>query len=161
MKVTKSNRPSIDRQFAEGLTKHFPKGASWVIGQKKYSLTEILKLLERRIQTAQAVNTAKAAWRGAVEQENALIADTESILAAVRQSVAITFDGSPDALADLGISPRKERRALTSEELVLKAKRAEATRKARHTVGPRKRLQIKGNVVLNGVPSTPAANGTS
>src|SRR5262252_4764373 len=101
MKVTKSNRPSTDRQFAEGLTKHFPKGASWVIGQKKYSLTEILKLLERRIRAAQAVTTAKATWRGAIAQENALIADTESILAAVRQRVAITLDGSPDALADL------------------------------------------------------------
>ena len=157
MRNTKSNRTTSDRRFAEGLTKHFPKGASWVIGQKKYSLTEILKLLERRIRAAQAVTTAKATWRGAIEQENALIADTESILAAVRQSVAITFDGSPDALADLGISPRKERRALTSEELVLKAKRAEATRKARHTVGKRDRLKIKGNLV----PSTPAANGTS
>jgi hypothetical protein len=56
------------------------------------------------------------------------------------------FGTSPDVLGDFGMAPRKRPAPMTGEQLVVKSAKAKATRKARGTVGPKKRLRIKGNV---------------
>ena len=52
---------------------------------------------------------------------------------------------NPD-LVKFGLKPKKERRKLTGEERVRVTAKAKATREARHTLGPRAKAQIKGEV---------------
>src|SRR5215471_18464145 len=155
MKNSKNDRTARDNQLSEGLNKHTSKGTYWVIGQKKYPQATILDLLARRMASAQAIANAKAVWLAKRQEDEALEAETAKVLASVRQSLLVTYDGSPDVLADFGLSPRKEPRALTGGEIVLKATRAKATREARHTLGKRERRAIKGVVADLGPPNAP------
>ena len=154
---SKNDRKAKDLQLAEGLKKHTSKSTVWVIGQKKYDLATILGFLARRVNSAQVVANAKAAWQGKRQEDEVLEAETARILAALGQNLLVTFDGLPDVLADFGLSPRKAPRALTGEEMVLKAAKARATREARHTLGKRARQAIKGTTSDVGPPILPPA----
>jgi hypothetical protein len=137
-------RKSGDLQLIEGLSKHLEKSWAPVLAGKKYTRTQLVALLQRRVDAVNAVTTAKANWHVAQEHDAEVNAETIEIVDALKQTLLAMFGKSPDVLAALGLAPRKAPRALTAEELVLKAERARATRQARHTMGTRQKRAIQG-----------------
>jgi hypothetical protein len=133
-------------KLISGCTKHLEKGWSLTIAGKKPVLKDVLDLVQRRIDAVHAALTAKAAWKDARDHAQATNAETDPIVSAVRQNILTTFSGSSDTLADFGVAPKKERRLLAPEELVLRKAKASATREARHTTGKRKKQAIHGTV---------------
>jgi len=61
----------------------------------------------------------------------------------------------PTSLADFGLVPHKPRTAPTGEKMATAAARNRATRAARHTMGRRRKLAIKGSV------PTPVTDGSA
>jgi hypothetical protein len=155
MNTSKNSRKSINQQLIEGTQKHLEK--SWVMyfGGKKYTVHDIIDVLERRVDSAHACTTARAALHGAIKADDALNEQTATLVSAFRQSVLGMFITSPGALADFGLSPRREPRTLSLEEKALRAEKAKATRAARHTLGPRQRQAITGSVGDDVTPKSP------
>ena len=78
------------------------------------------------------VDVKKAEYQGAVEAERNTLAKTAQQADDIRQALLIFFRHKPEVLADLGLSPRKERKAMTGREMVAKAAKAKATREGHH-----------------------------
>ncbi len=77
------------------------------------------------------------------------------------------FGSEPDVLADFGLHP-KARAQPTVEAKTAAAAKRKATRAARHTTGPKKKLSVKGAVtgivvtpITSGQPVTTAPSGPS
>jgi hypothetical protein len=145
MKIASSIRKTTDLQLIEGTKKHLGKGWALYFAGKKFTASELADLLQRRVNAVYATTVAKAAWLAARGNEAELLDGTEAVVAAARQNLIAMFSGSQDALVDFGLTPRKERKALTAVEMVQKADKARATRAARHTMGSRQKEAIKGN----------------
>jgi hypothetical protein len=149
----------------EGLEKHLEKSWSTVLAGKKYTRTEVVALLQRRVDGVNAVMAAKASWQVARGQDGEVNAETADAVLALRQTLLAMFGKSPDVLAALGLSPRRARKALTGQEIVQKAERAKATRQARHTLGTRQRQAIHGGAddappaIAPPVAPAPVVNG--
>jgi hypothetical protein len=159
MKTSKEHRKSKDLQLIEGTNRHLEKGWSLIVAGTKYTQSQIIELLQSRVDAVQAAAAARAAWSGARAHDEELSGRTAEVVQAVRQTLLVMFRRSPEVLADFGLAPPKARRALTSAERVVKAARAKATREARHTLGKRQRLAIHGTVPAEALsaPTLPAA----
>jgi hypothetical protein len=108
---------------------------------------------------------ARATLKAKVDIERAAQPARNALIKAFVKFLHFTFEHSPEALADFGLTPPKAPRTLTAEEKAVATARREATRAARGTKGPRARQKVKGNVDVNVVvtpqapaePATPAA----
>jgi hypothetical protein len=69
----------------------------------------------------------------------------------------VAFAGSIDTLADFALKARKPRTPLTPEQKAAAVAKAEATRAARHTMGPKQKAAIKGTVPATAPATQPAA----
>jgi hypothetical protein len=67
--------------------------------------------------------------------------------------VRAAFGATPDVMADFGVKPRKAATPLTVDAKAAAAAKREATRAARHVMGPKQRKAVKGDVT--GVTVTP------
>jgi hypothetical protein len=114
-----------------------------------FTIAQIVDALQARIDAIQAASVARAAWLAAVAHLNDEKASNALMLHALNQTVQAMFGTQTDVLADFGLVPHKRSapKASTTADAVLKNA---ATRKARGTVGPKKKLSIKGNVPSNG-----------
>ena len=92
-------------------------------------------------------NLAKTAWDQCLAEEKAQVPALWAFLSSFVTFVRATYGRSPDQLAQFGLAPPKQRRALTVEEATTKVAKAKSTRKARGTMGKKKKLAIKGDVV--------------
>jgi hypothetical protein len=137
---TKANRINQDQQLISGIQKHFGKSDVFVLKGEKHSIPKIIGVLERRIQASKPVMPAKAAWLNAVREEENVLVESDPLVSDVRKYITLVHGSSLEVLADFGIVPKK-RRALTAEEQATKVAKAEATRKARHTMGKRQKAR--------------------
>jgi hypothetical protein len=144
-----------DLQLLQGADKHLKKDWILYVAGKKYVASDIVTLLESRLDAAQETTLAKAAWHKVRAHEETLLQESAQAVAAFRQNMLAMFADSPDALADFGLTQRKAPRALTPAELVEKAAKAKATRAARHTMGSRQKKAIQGSVVSSNAVAPP------
>jgi hypothetical protein len=149
------NRQAGDQKLADGLTKHRQALAALMIGGASHTVDDILAILQARLAAAGAAESTRATWQTAVKADRDERAKTKTFVSGLRQALLVAFTGSIDALADFGLSPRKLR-VLTPEKKAAAAAKAKATRVARHTVGPKKKLAIKGTVPQTAPAASPA-----
>jgi hypothetical protein len=140
----KTNRIPRDAKLMAGFRKH-GKGLTFNVAGKRYTVPDILRLLQGRIDAGDTVSAAKAAFHAAVAADRAEVESTEPLLAAIRQTLLITLSASPEVLADFGLAPKKPRRALTVKEKSVAVEQAQATRVARHTMGSRQKRLVTGD----------------
>jgi hypothetical protein len=155
----KTSRVAAEQQLSVGLQKHLPKGASFTIAGKKYTLSQVVSLLQARLDATRASTAAQEAWLNAVATERVTLSETNHVLEAVRGTLLITMDPSQVPLSDFGIAARKPRAALTTKAQEDRIAKWRATRAARHTAGKKQKAKIKGVVPVT-APAT-QANGTS
>jgi hypothetical protein len=82
----------------------------------------------------------------AIEDERAKEELTKKLVDHLRHVILGMYGSSIETLADFGFTSRKRTVSSTAAKL-LSVERARATRAARHTVGPKQRLAIKGEIV--------------
>jgi hypothetical protein len=150
-------RSRIEQQTAvqstiDGLTKHAQALPSIVIAGTTYPTSDLIAILQTRLDALNAAETARAAWQAAVQRDYAQRTGTKGILSGIRQATQVAFAGHIDVLADFGLVGRKPA-VISPETRVAAAQKAKATRAARHTMGPKQKAAIKGDVT--GVSVTP------
>jgi hypothetical protein len=154
-KMPKAATLAFLQALIAGLQKHFP-GGSLTLGGASLSVTSLVQILQDLVSAMLAASAAQANARDAVANVRAKKAAAAPIIKGLRSLLGTMFAGAAQALADFGIEPPKARKPMSSEVLVARAAKAEATRAKRGTKGPKAKLAIKGDVT--GVEITPVTS---
>jgi hypothetical protein len=150
----REEQQTADQKLADGLTKHAQTLASFTVAGTSIATADLIATLQKRQATAAAADSTRDTWRAALQAERDERRKSQPTVSAVKQVLHVMFAGSIDTLADFGLSPRKVA-VVSPEARVAAVAKAKATRAARHTMGPRQKQAIKGNVI--GVVMTPVA----
>ena len=116
-----------------------------VINGAPRTTQDIVGTLQSRVDSAKEVLAAKATWQAAIQKDQALRDTTKTLVSGVRQCLLVAFADQLDTLADFGLTPRA-RHVATPEENLARTAKAKATRAARHTMGSKKKQQVKGTI---------------
>jgi hypothetical protein len=135
-----------------GMQKHFP-GGSLTLGNVAFTTTSLVQLLQTLANAIVAVDTAKAGARGAVAAMRTVRTNVAPVVSELTKWVRASFGTAAPILADFGLQLPKARTPLTTEAKTAAVAKRNATRQARGTTGPKKRLAVKGDVT--GVVVTP------
>jgi hypothetical protein len=160
-----------DAQVIVGIQKDLKATSSLPLAGTTYTPATLMQLVQSRIDLANSVANARAAWLDTVAKYKALDAQVTLVVHGLRQYVVNAFGASSPVLADFGFTPLKKA-TLTPEQKVARAKKAAATRAARGTMGKVAKKAVKGSVEVTvtttptmvvPVPATtpPAANGAA
>jgi hypothetical protein len=152
--TSRISRNAADQHLADGLTKRKHDITSFMIGGTSHTPDDILIVLQARLAAANLVQSTRATWQSAVKADRDERAKTKTFVSGLRQTLKVAFDGSIDALSDFGLSPRKLH-VPTPEQKAKAIAKAKATRVARHTMGPKKKLAIRGTAP-QAAPGSPA-----
>jgi hypothetical protein len=114
---------------------------------------EIVAGLQQLVTLRADTEAAKATYEKAVASENAARPALLELMSGLVEFVRTTFGNDAPTLNAFGLAPKKKRAPQTVEEKAAAVAKREATRAARHTMGPKAKLAVKGNVV--GVEVTP------
>ena len=151
-------RIASDSNIVTGFQKHLMSGPPLLIAGATYSSADIIKMFEERVAALKANEAARAAMLTTLSKGNQELTSTKALAAAVRRYLAEMFAHDSAVLADFGLKPRKKPARATSASTVAKVQKAKATRKARHTMGPKQKAKIKGEVPASSLPAeSPAA----
>jgi hypothetical protein len=131
------------RGLIAGTQKH-PSGGPSALDGVTYTGATLLQTLQGLEDALTAVDTSRAAWKDALQNADEALAKVQPVVQAYRSWLLATFGNSPAMLADFGMSPRKGRTPLTTDQQAQANARSEATRKARHTMGSKQRLKVTG-----------------
>jgi hypothetical protein len=160
----KTYRINREQQLLSGLEKNLSKSGALVLRGEKHTAGEIISVLQSRIDAAERVKLAKAAWLNEVEQERTLLGQTDPLISDVRKYVSVVHGSSLEVLAEFGLTPAKPR-VLTTDEMAAKVAKTKATREARHTMGKRQKARVHGasadTTVKSGVSAAATANGAT
>jgi hypothetical protein len=149
----KGKDASRAEQLIAGTKQHFANVASLAFAGSTYTPAQVQTSLQTLIDLRDAVDAARAAMATKVAAEGAQAPSLRSFMSAYATFVKATFGDQPDVLAHFGLAPRKPATPLTVEEKTAAAAKRKATREARKTMGPKQKLDVKGNVT--GVTVTP------
>jgi hypothetical protein len=148
MSTTNVTPGSLLKSFndlAAGLASSPPGGQpAIVIEGQSVPVSTLLAELQGYAIAYQAVEDAEQVYKRAIAARDAVASGAQRRREAIRASIKGTLGRMNPALEAYGMSPDREQRALTAEEEVAKVAKARATRAARHTMGKRQRLAIKG-----------------
>jgi hypothetical protein len=156
--TTKTNRTVTsgkDQLLIAGIQKDLSTTKSIPLGGTTYTPASLTTFIQSRIDAANEVVTAKAAWQSAAKAYIALNAQANVVVHDLKQFVIGLFGADSSKLPDFGFTPRKKA-VLTPDQKVEAAKKRAATRVARGTKGPKAKLAIHGTVTPT-TPATPAA----
>jgi len=151
-----TNRPNTqahDGQVIVGIKNNLQNVSSLPLAASTYTMATLVQLVQSRIDAANTVVNARAHWVDASATYETLNTNVTKVVRALRQYVINVYGPDSPVLADFGFTATK-RSPLTPEQLVAKAQKAAATRKARGTMGKKQKAKIKGTVVTT-APATP------
>jgi len=134
-----------------GTQKHFPTG-SLTVGNVAYAPSVLIALFQSVIDAMNKQTAAQVSEKDATAELRVVVNQVRPVIKAYREMLGGMFGESSQVLSDFGLSPRKVPAPLTTEQLAAKKARAEATRKARGTKGPKAKLAIKGDVTVEAAP---------
>lgn len=163
--MTTANRTKTqarDAQVIVGVQKHLQNVSSLPLGGTTYTPVDLVKLVQSRIDSANTTSTTKANWHSTVVADKTLNAQLTPVIRALRQYVINVYGASSPVLADFGFAPPKKA-TRTPEQKAASAAKAAATRKARHTMGPKQKKNVKGGVtgvVITPVTAQPTATSS-
>ena len=152
-KKSTRNEAVLAEELAAGAQKHLLGVTQLLLDGSTFTTPQVIAQLAMLADLRAAVDAANAIAKGKLAEERSKGPSLVTFLHAFESFVRTAFGGKPEILADFGLAPKKVKTPLTVEQqAAAKAKRA-ATRKARGTIGKKKKLAIKGNVT--GIIVTP------
>jgi hypothetical protein len=158
------NRPTAkdrDSKAMLGADKHLGGVTSIALNGVSLTPTELKALLQKDIDSANTVDTARATWQKTVKDARSTRSQTAALLRALRGYLIATHGvDAVDLLADFGFVPPKSKKADTKTKAAAVDKTI-ATRSARHTMGKKQRQQVKGTTAPPeaGKAASPQASG--
>jgi hypothetical protein len=144
-KRTKVTVVSQLQALIAGTQKHTPNG-SLTFGGATYTVKALVALLTKLIDAIAATEPAKASYRVALNAQDAAKTEVDPIALAYSQYLRALLGNAPETLGDYGLAPKKVPAPLSAVQLAARAAKAEATRIARGTKGPKQKAGIKGTV---------------
>jgi hypothetical protein len=142
-----------DAQMIAGIVKNLQNVPTLPLGGRVFTPTSLIAFFQSRIDAANAISSAKAQWLDNVQKYGVLDESGNVVARGLRQYVMNAFGVASPLLADFGFAPPKQTLQTLEQKAVAIARRA-ATRLARHTLGKKAKLAIKG-------AAEPAAPATS
>jgi hypothetical protein len=150
---SKEKRTASDGKLASGIEKYLSKATPIVLNGRKVSVKEMLAMLAQRAEAARLSEAGRGEWLAIVEKERTLVDETQPFVEALRAYLVAMFGKNPSALAECGIVIAKPR-ALSSEELAARTKKARDTLKARRAANA-----APAATAPTAAPSAPAPAG--
>jgi hypothetical protein len=150
--MTKTSRSKQIQKIQEGIAKHFQGVTKVMLGGQSYTPADLTALLQADLDAMTSSANTDAAHRSAVAAERFKRAQVNPLLRLFKALVISQFGDDPGAaqlLEDFGYVPRKPSTRTLKSKTEAQDK-AKATRVARHTLGPKQKLEITGQ------PATPA-----
>lgn len=149
---TKSQTAALVATLIAGTQKHSSSPTLLLEGQP-YTPQALVEALQTLADVFAKADAAKATWHGTLEQVSQVQEAIGPLVAAYRNYLLLAYRNAPGMLADYGLAPRKKRTPLTTEQQAAAIAKRASTRNARHTMGPKRKAGIKGDVT--GVVVTP------
>lgn len=154
-----SNAAVVDKctQRLAALKQYVQAKAEIPIDGETKKLADVIAVYQDCLDTRASLQTKRAEIKAAlVERANA---ETSRRAAdrALKPWVINTFGANSQAAHDFGFPPPKAP-LRTAKSKVAAVLLAEATRKARHTMGSKQKQDIKGTIVVSTAPAAPATN---
>ena len=153
LKLTKPETGALFANLAKGAEQHLSNDPVVTFAGRSLPLAELLGRLHAYADLQTRVEQRRAAYETALEEQNAKQAESHELMVSFVDFVRSVFGNKADVLNDFGLAPLGARKTPTVEEKLAAVVKREATRQARHTMGPKARLAIHGNV--EGVTVTP------
>jgi hypothetical protein len=154
--------------LVNGIETVFPSGATIVIEGTSYNQAAFLAKAQSFLNPEVAARQGHLALQKLVAAKDANAKPADLFYDQVKQAL-VPFVGSTnvDTLAAYGVAPRRKTSQATSAETVMRAAKANETRQARDTLGPKEKASIKGavptSVTVTGdgkiVPAAPGSKG--
>ena len=152
-KNQKSSEAVLAAKLAAGVQKHFTGTTPILIGGSTLTPAQVTAQLDQLATLRSDVDAARTVLKKKLDDEKKEVPMLRPFYVSVIAFVRAAYEGSPEVLADFGLTPKKVRKALSSEQLAAAAAKRASTRAARGTIGKKKKAAIKGNVT--GVVVTP------
>lgn len=111
-----------------------------------YTMPQLAAKLGTYEATYASADAAELAKHTALEARNGIEVEAHDFVMATTIAFKAALGRKAAALEVVGIAPDKVAAPLTAEQKVQKAAKASATRKARHTMGPKAKSKVKGQV---------------
>ena len=150
---SKSSEAVLATKLAAGIQKHFTGTTPILIGGSTFTPAQVTAQLDQLATLRNDVDAARAVLKKKLADEKKQAPVLRPFYISVVAFVRAAYEGSPVVLADFGLTPKKARKSLSSEQRAVAAAKRASTRAARGTMGKKKRAAIKGNVT--GVVVTP------
>jgi hypothetical protein len=163
MTLSVTDKVSSYQQLIAGLQKNAPN-LVMMFASQSYTTPQIVALLQTLITSNNTVLSTKSAWHDAVVANTKAEAQYAPLVAELTQTIKVMYSNAETTLATFGLTPKKPRKPLTTEQLATRNAKAEATRKARGTTSKKQKATVSGNVVgvnivpVTNSPSAPAAS---
>jgi hypothetical protein len=151
-KNTKSQVVVTAQQLIAGTSKHLSSTTPVALLGGSFTADQITSKLQTLVSLRSDVDAAKATAKAKIANEAAQTPALLAFMSALESFVKAAFGSSPDVLADFGMTPKSRAQLTVEAKAAAVAKRA-ATRAARHTMGPKQKKGIKGDV--SGILVTP------
>jgi hypothetical protein len=153
MRTNKTARSDRNRKAIAGVQKHWSSLASIVLDGVTYTPATLVKTLQTDVDAADATAAAAAVFHKAVAKEKDTRTTANAVFHGLKTLALSQYKGSPDILADFGLTP-PSRQIPAADTVAGAVQKRAATRAARHTMGTRQKAKVKGTVPPT-VPATP------
>lgn len=129
----------------KGVRTALPAGQTQIVaGGRVSTLDEVDAELEGYIEVFQTAEDAEAAAEVALRARNEIAKTARARYQVLRAAVKVALGRHSPNLPKAGIDPDKERGPMTLETKIDAAAKRTATRKARHTMGPKQKAAVTG-----------------
>jgi hypothetical protein len=155
IKANKQAALALNQKASEGVDKYFSSMKSILIGGTSYTPTSLKAVLQADDDASKSVDTTRAQLRQEVATHRAAKAKARSVRAALKKYILGSYGNvAVQMLGDFGMTVPRTTGHATAEVKAKAVTRALATREARHTMGSKQKLNVKG------APDQPATVAT-
>jgi hypothetical protein len=155
-KNNQATQIAADQSMIEGFTLNAATLLTLLVGGSTVKTSDLVTVLQARINAIKAAVSAKAAAMAAVAAMHAELAKTAVLVSGARQALKVAYAGQADQLGQFGLQPPKVRTPLTADEKAEAAAKAKATRKANHPNAGKKSKQTPVAAAPAVAPVAPA-----
>src|SRR5260370_21592368 len=133
----------LAEQLIAGTNKRLANVTQVMLVGGSFTPAQVTERLQALVNLRNDVDTAKASTKAKLAVEKANMPALRTFMDALVTFVKAAFGSEPDVLADFGLHP-KARTQLTVEAKTAAAAKRKPTRAARHTTGPRNKVNVNG-----------------
>jgi hypothetical protein len=145
MRANRDKTLNKHRQAIAGIRKHFASAPTIALGGTPTPPNDAIAALQGSIDAVDAASASAHAFHVAVAAQHAAIAKGSGLLTDLKTLVKSQLGSSEGVLGDFGFTSPNRQTPDQATKAAAVAKRA-ATRAARHTMGKRQKLAVKGDV---------------